>query len=249
MGKNKKQTAEAIPQPVVASTTASEEDHKTFMENTKKKLKIQFRTENQKKFWDMIDENTVTICSGSAGTGKTYVALVKALDLLLNNNPNGMYKRIIIVKPAVPADEQYGFLPGGLDEKLEPYIYSFTYILEKLLTKKRAEQMFSKNLIEIKALGFLRGVTLDRAIVIFDELQNASDRQLKTLLTRIGEDSKYLILGDVSQSDRFKNQSQSALYIGKEKLTGIPGIGIFEFTNDDIVRHPIIQKILEKLEC
>jgi len=205
---------------------------------------IKFRTENQKKYWDLIGEKEVTLCAGPAGTGKSFISLAKALEIFSKERKK--YKKIIIVKPAVEADEKLGYLPGSMEEKLEPYIYSTKYVLEKILGKAKINNLFLKGKIEIMALAYMRGINIDNAILILEEAQNCTPRQMKTILTRIGEDSKFIISGDHEQSDRYRNTKESGLYFAMEKLKDIPEIGIFEFEPEDIVRNPIVGKILEK---
>ena len=206
--------------------------------------KMEFRGNRQKDFWDLIAEKEITLCSGPAGTGKSYISLAKALQIF--SKERKIYKKIIVVKPVVEADEKLGYLPGNVEEKLEPYIFSTKYILEKILGKPRIDNLFAKGKIEVMALAYMRGINIDTSIVVCEEAQNMTPKQMKTLLTRIGENSKFIISGDHEQSDRYKKQSDSGLYFAMNKLKDIPEIGMFEFTQADIVRNPIISKILER---
>ena len=133
-----------------------------------------------------------------------------------------------------------------MEEKLQPYIYSTKYVLEKILGKPKIDNLFSKGKIEVMALAFMRGINVDNSILIFEEAQNCTPRQMKTLLTRIGENSKFIISGDHEQSDRYKDMKESGLYFAMDKLKSIPEIGVFEFQPADIVRNPLVGKILEK---
>lgn len=221
------------------------DDDDASQENKFKNLSnIQFKTKNQEKFWNLIDDKEITFCSGPAGTGKSFISLAKALQIFSKERKK--YRKIIIVKPAVEADEKLGYLPGSMEEKLQPYIYSTKYVLEKILGKPKIDNLFSKGKIEMMALAFMRGINIDNSILIFEEAQNCTPRQMKTLLTRIGENSKFIISGDHEQSDRYKDMKESGLYFAMNKLKDVPEIGVFEFEPSDIVRNPLVGKILEK---
>ena len=245
---NKRISAQNVTQKVVTPFPKDDfdfDDEDASQENKFKNLSsIQFKTENQQKYWNLIGDKEMTFCSGPAGTGKSFISLAKALQIFSKERKK--YRKIIIVKPAVEADEKLGYLPGSMEEKLEPYIYSTKYVLEKILGKAKIDNLFSKGKIEIMALAFMRGINIDNAILIFEEAQNCTPRQMKTLLTRIGEDSKFIISGDHEQSDRYKDTKESGLYFAMDKLKNVPEIGVFEFESADIVRNPLVGKILEK---
>jgi phosphate starvation-inducible PhoH-like protein len=205
---------------------------------------IEFRTDRQQDFWNLIYEKEITLCSGPAGTGKSYISLARALQIFSRERKK--YRRIIVVKPVVEADEKLGYLPGTVEEKLEPYVYSTKYILEKILGKQRVDSLFSKGKLEVMALAYMRGINIDNAIVVCEEAQNMTPKQMKTLLTRIGEDSKFIVSGDHEQSDRYRKPTESGLYFAMNKLKNIQEIGILEFEQSDIVRNPVICKILER---
>jgi phosphate starvation-inducible PhoH-like protein len=205
---------------------------------------IEFRTDRQQDFWNLIYEKEITLCSGPAGTGKSYISLARALQIFSRERKK--YRRIIVVKPVVEADEKLGYLPGTVEEKLEPYVYSTKYILEKILGKQRVDSLFSKGKLEVMALAYMRGINIDNAIVVCEEAQNMTPKQMKTLLTRIGEDSKFIVSGDHEQSDRYRKPTESGLYFAMNKLKNIQEIGILEFEQSDIVRNPVISKILER---
>lgn len=207
--------------------------------------RIKFRSPNQKLFMDTIDNHEITICSGPAGCGKSYLAIIKAFQLLLE--PDNNYNEIIISTPAVEADEKLGFLPGDVDEKMSPYLYSTYYLMEKVIGKYALNEMVDKGLIRIAALGFLRGCNISDAIFLLEEAQNTSISMCKTILTRI-ESAKMIFTGDCEQNDKFKKKEETGLYFMMNYLKDVKGIGIFEFTKHDIVRNPIIEKILEKFE-
>ena len=212
----------------------------------KKKTKSKFLTENQKIYSETLLNNQITICSGPAGVGKSYIAMKTAVDLLLDDG-NG-YDKIIIVRPAVEAEEKLGALPGNLEEKLDPYIFPSYYLLNKIIGKEAREKLKEAEVIEVFALAYMRGMTIDNAILVFEEAQNATPKQMKLLLTRIGTNSKFFISGDIEQTDRYKDKKQSGLYDAITRFNGINGIGIFEFGDKDGVRNPIITKILQKYE-
>lgn len=212
----------------------------------KKRPKSKFLTENQKIYHDTLLNNQITICSGPAGVGKSFIAMKTAVDLLLDDG-NG-YDKIIIVRPAVEAEEKLGALPGNLEEKLDPYIFPSYYLLNKIIGKEVREKLKDAEVIEVFALAYMRGMTIDNSILIFEEEQNATPKQMKLLLTRIGTNTKFFISGDIEQTDRYKDKKHSGLYDALTRFKGINGIGIFEFGDKDGVRNPIITKILQKYE-
>jgi len=213
----------------------------------KKKTKEKFLTTNQKKYYDTLTSSEITVCSGPAGVGKSYITTKAAIDLIAD--PTTPYEKIIIVRPAVEAEEKLGSLPGNVEEKLDPYIFPSYYLLNKIIGKEAREKLKEIEVIEVFALAYMRGMNIDNSILIFEEGQNASPSQMKLLLTRIGFNSKFFISGDVEQSDKYRNKTQSGLWDAIEKFRGSDGISIFEFKDkNDIVRNPLITKILEKYE-
>jgi phosphate starvation-inducible PhoH-like protein len=212
----------------------------------KKRPKGKFLTENQKIYYETLLNNQITICSGPAGVGKSYIAMKTAVDLLLDEG-NG-YDKIIIVRPAVEAEEKLGALPGNVEEKLDPYIFPSYYLLNKIIGKEAREKLKDAEVVEVFALAYMRGMTIDNSILIFEEAQNATPKQMKLLLTRIGSNTKFFISGDIEQTDRYKDKKHSGLYDALTRFNGIPGIGIFEFGEKDGVRNPIITKILQKYD-
>jgi len=213
----------------------------------KKKTKEKFLTQTQKRYYDTLISSEVTICSGPAGVGKSYITMKAAIDLL--SDPNTPYEKIIIVRPAVEAEEKLGSLPGNVEEKLDPYIFPSYYLLNKIIGKEVREKLKELEIVEVFALAFMRGMNIDNSILIFEEGQNATPSQMKLLLTRIGFNSKFFISGDVEQSDRYKNKTHSGLWDAMEKFRDDKYISTFEFKDkNDIVRNPLISKILQKYD-
>ena len=212
----------------------------------KKQTKEKFLTENQKTYYDTLRKNQITICSGPAGVGKSYIAMKAAVDLLQDSQNS--YEKIMIVRPAVEAEEKLGSLPGALEEKLDPYISPSYYLLNKLIGKENREKLIELDFIEVQALAYIRGWNIDNTILIFEEAQNSTPKQMKLLLTRIGFNSKFFISGDLEQTDRYKDKTQSGLWDAISKFRDMDDIGVFEFNEKDIVRNPLITKILKKYE-
>jgi phosphate starvation-inducible PhoH-like protein len=206
--------------------------------------KEKFLTENQRTYYENLTKNQITICSGPAGVGKSYIAMKAAVDLL--RDTNNSYEKIMIVRPAVESEEKLGSLPGTLEEKLDPYISPSYYLLNKLIGKENREKLIELELIEVQALAFIRGWNIDNTILIFEEAQNSTPNQMKLLLTRIGFNSKFFISGDLEQTDRYKDKTQTGLWDAIKKFRDMDDIGIFEFDENDIVRNPLITKILKK---
>ena len=212
----------------------------------KRKQKSKFLSDNQKDYYDILISNQITICSGPAGVGKSYISMKAAVDLLMD--PSNSYEKIIIVRPAVEAEEKLGSLPGNLEEKLDPYIFPSYYLLNKIIGKDTREKLKEIEAIEVFALAYMRGMNIDNSILIFEEGQNATPSQMKLLLTRIGFNSKFFISGDLEQFDRHKDKTQTGLWDALKKFQNMNDIGVFEFKPNDIVRNPLISKILEKYE-
>ena len=213
----------------------------------KRNTKEKFLTQTQKNYYDVLISSEVTVCSGPAGVGKSYITMKAAVDLLAD--PSTPYEKIIIVRPAVEAEEKLGSLPGNVEEKLDPYIFPSYYLLNKIIGKESREKLKELEIIEVFALAFMRGMNIDNSILIFEEGQNATPSQMKLLLTRIGFNSKFFISGDVEQSDRYKNKTHSGLLDAIEKFRDSKVISTFEFKDkNDIVRNPLITKILQKYD-
>jgi len=212
----------------------------------KRKQKSKFLSDNQKDYYDILVSSQITICSGPAGVGKSYIAMKAAVDLLMD--PTNTYEKIIIVRPAVEAEEKLGSLPGNLEEKLDPYIFPSYYLLNKIIGKDAREKLKDAEIIEVFALAYMRGMNIDNSILIFEEAQNATPNQIKLLLTRIGYNSKFFISGDLEQTDRYKDKKQSGLYDALQRFQNVNDIGIYDFRNAKNVRNPLIVKILERYD-
>lgn len=213
----------------------------------KRKTKQKFLSENQKIYYDKLVNNQITICSGPAGVGKSYIAMKCAVDLLAD--PLTPYEKIIIVRPAVEAEEKLGSLPGGVEEKLDPYIFPSYYLLNKIIGKELREHLKDIEAIEVFALAYMRGMNIDNSILIFEEAQNSTPSQMKLLLTRIGFNSKFFISGDLEQFDRHKDKTQTGLWDVMHRFDDVEDVGIFEFKPYDVVRNPLISKILKKYDA
>lgn len=211
-----------------------------------KRPRKKFLTDSQKEYYDILCKNQITICSGPAGVGKSFVAMRAAIDLLCD--PENGYEKIIIVRPAVEAEEKLGSLPGNVEEKLDPYIFPSYYLMNKIIGKEAREKLKEVEVIEVFALAYMRGMNIDNSILIFEEGQNATPKQMKLLLTRIGFNSKFFISGDLEQTDRYKDKTHSGLYDALVKFRDVEDIGVFSFDNKDIIRNPLINKILDKYE-
>jgi len=205
-----------------------------------------FLSEGQRHYFELLENKEITICTGPAGVGKSYIAMNAAVQLLLD--PNNSYEKIIIVRPAVEAEEKLGALPGNVEEKLDPYIFPSYYLLNKIIGKDAREKLKEYDIIEVFALAYMRGMNIDNSILIFEEAQNCTPKQMKLLLTRIGFNSKFFISGDLEQTDRYKDKTHSGLWDAIERLKDLDNIGIYQFDNKDIIRNPIITKILDRYE-
>ena len=211
-----------------------------------KKSKDKFLTQSQREYYDKLVRNQITICSGPAGVGKSFIAMKAAVDLIADHT--SPYEKIIIVRPAVEAEEKLGSLPGNVEEKLDPYIFPSYYLLNKIIGKEAREKLKQMEVIEVFALAYMRGMNIDNSILIFEEAQNATPKQMKLLLTRIGTDSKFFISGDLEQTDRYKDKKHSGLWDAIEKFKNISEIGVHEFGDEDVVRNPLITEILKRYE-
>ena len=211
-----------------------------------KKPRKKFLSESQKEYYDILKESEITVCTGPAGVGKSFIAMKAAVELLMDTNNS--YEKLIIVRPAVEAEEKLGSLPGNLEEKLDPYIFPSYYLLNKIIGKEAREKLKENDIIEVFALAYMRGMNIDNSILIFEEAQNSTPSQMKLLLTRIGFNSKFFISGDIEQTDRYKDKTQSGLYDAVKRFQNMDGIGTYSFENKDVIRNPLISKILNRYD-
>jgi phosphate starvation-inducible PhoH-like protein len=212
----------------------------------KRKQKNKFLSKHQEDYYNILKNNQITVASGPAGVGKSFIAMKAAVDLLLDSNNS--YEKIIIVRPAVEAEEKLGSLPGNLEEKLDPYIFPSYYLLNKIIGKEAREELKKAEIIEVFALAYMRGMNIDNSILIFEEAQNSTPNQMKLLLTRIGYNSKFFISGDLEQTDRYKDKKQSGLYDAIQKFSNVSDIGVYDFRDAKNVRNPLITKILSEYD-
>jgi phosphate starvation-inducible protein PhoH and related proteins len=211
-----------------------------------KKIRNKFLTESQKTYYELLTNNQIVLCSGPAGVGKSYISMKAAVDLLMD--PTNSYEKIVIVRPAVEAEEKLGSLPGDMEEKLDPYIFPSYYLLNKIIGKEAREKLKEAEIIEVMALAYMRGMNIDNTILIFEEAQNSTPKQMKLLLTRIGYNSKFFISGDLEQTDRYKDKKQSGLWDALQRFKQVDDVGVFEFSDKDVVRNPLISKLLKRYE-
>jgi phosphate starvation-inducible PhoH-like protein len=201
------------------------------------------RTDNQKEYIRTVAENVITFCQGVAGSGKSHIAVGLALEYLLDEK----VKKIIITRPVVESGEKLGYLPGSAEEKLHPYLLPLLDEINYFIPAAQYANLKINNKIEIVPLGLMRGRNFHNCFIVADECQNASYDQLKMLLTRIGMNSKMVVTGDTSQSDLHRHM-QGGFYNMMSVLEGVEGIGIAKLTSSDIVRNPIIGKIIHRLD-
>ena len=204
---------------------------------------IKARTENQRRMVESISKNDMMFAIGPAGTGKTYTAVALAVRALKNRE----VKKIILTRPAVEAGENLGFLPGDLKDKLDPYLQPLYDALGDMIAPEKLVYYLENRVIQIAPLAFMRGRTLDNAFVILDEAQNATEAQLKMFLTRMGTSAKFVITGDITQTDLPKHQP-SGLLQAQRILKNVEGIDFIELDGSDVIRHKIVKRIIEEYE-
>ena len=201
------------------------------------------KTFNQAEYLKLLNEKDLIFATGSAGSGKTYLAVVYAVNML----KRGLVQKIILTRPAVEAGESLGFLPGDLKEKVDPYLRPLYDALYDMLGVESTNSLIEKQVVEIAPLAYMRGRTLENAIIILDEAQNATIDQLKMFLTRLGFNSKMIITGDCSQID-LPRTARSGLRVTSHMLADLKEVGVIDFTVFDVVRHPLVGKIIERFE-
>lgn len=204
---------------------------------------ISARTPNQQKLVEAFENNDLTFALGPAGTGKTYIAIALAVRALKNR----MARKIILSRPAVEAGEKLGFLPGDMKDKIDPYLQPLYDALEDMIPAVKLKEYMESKVIQIAPLAFMRGRTLNDAIIVLDEAQNTTTHQIKMFLTRLGMNAKMIVTGDVTQID-LPRSTQSGLVQALRILDTVPGVGKVEFGKKDIVRHSLVQRIVEAYE-
>lgn len=201
---------------------------------------VMARSANQLRYIQAMERSDLVFAIGPAGTGKTYLAVAMAVQMLMNKRVN----RIVLTRPAVEAGEKLGFLPGDLQEKVDPYLRPLYDALYDIMDYERVERLLERRVIEIAPLAFMRGRTLGDSFIILDEGQNTTSEQMKMFLTRIGLDSKVVVTGDITQID-LPPGKRSGLVEARELLSGIEGIEFVYFTEKDVVRHPLVKSIIK----
>ena len=202
------------------------------------------KTFNQYRLIKSVKNSDLVFSIGPAGTGKTFLSVLLAVNYL----KKGLVNRIIITRPAVEAGESLGFLPGDLKEKIDPYLMPIYDALDAILGSEQKDKLIEKGVIEVMPLAYMRGRTLDEAFIILDEAQNSTDKQMLMFLTRLGFNSKMIVNGDITQIDLNVSRNRSGLILAKEKLIGIDEIAFVEFDNNDVIRNPLVKKIIERFQ-
>ena len=204
---------------------------------------IQYKNPAQKRFYQTISKKDITFCIGPAGCGKTYLSVHRALREL--GDKNSPIDGIVIVKPLVEAaGEKIGYLPGDVEEKTLPFMMSFYYNMEQIIGKQRLEVLKTNNIVQVIPMAYMRGITLSDKFVILDEAQNATPDQIKMFVTRLGSNSKYIITGDLAQSDI--KRGMSGLEDAIKRFAGVHGVGLASFKEKDIVIHSLVRRLLKR---
>ncbi len=210
---------------------------------TRRGEEVRAKTFRQRQYIDYISKRDLTFCIGPAGTGKTFLAVVVAVRELLADR----FEKLILTRPAVEAGEKLGFLPGDLQQKVNPYLRPLYDAINEFIDPEKVPSLMERGVIEVAPLAYMRGRTLNNAFVIVDEAQNTTASQMKMVLTRLGFHSRMVVTGDITQTDLAPNQ-QSGLSVALRILKNVEGIGFSEFSQKDVVRHPLVQRIVSAYE-
>jgi phosphate starvation-inducible PhoH-like protein len=236
---NQRRRRKLTPEEEIEAVEAINRGHSVNILD-KIKVDIKAKTQNQKKLVNEIKNKEIVICSGLPGTGKTFLSCGVALELL-KNDPR--YRKIVIVKSVTTLkDEEIGFLKGTMKEKMEPFMYSFMHNFEKVIGRQNVESLRASGMIEELPIAYMRGINIDNSITIIDEAQNISIDNIRTIMTRLGENSKMIFLGDENQID-MKKKSESSLNFIINKFKDFEEVGTVVLGEDDVVRNPLIKKI------
>ena len=214
-----------------------------ILAKTRRGLEIRAKTFHQRQYIDALRRRDLTFCIGPAGTGKTYLAVVVAVQALLSNQ----FERLILTRPAVEAGEKLGFLPGDLQQKVNPYLRPLYDAINEFIDPEKVPNLIEREIIEVAPLAYMRGRTLNNAFIIVDEAQNTTPAQMKMVLTRLGFNSRMVITGDITQTD-LPSYQKSGLDVALQILKNVEGIAICEFSQQDVVRHPLVQRIVAAYE-
>jgi len=212
-----------------------------YLEGTR--LDIKFKNEHQKEYYKILDQYEISICSGIAGCGKTHIAMFKALELI--KDANSPIEKIYLSKPNVEVGEKLGYLPGTVEEKIYMYMLSFHDVLDDIIGDDMVKQLKLHGVIQYLPIQFLRGRTLKNACVIIDECQNLTSNEIKTIITRIGHNSKYMLLGDTDQTDKKFTNEDNGLNDALKRFADFDKMGKFKFGPEDSVRNPIINDLIK----
>ncbi len=230
-----------------ALNTQSQEElqalQKDVIARTRRGEELRAKTFRQRQYIQAIRTHDLTFCMGPAGTGKTFLAAVVAVQALLDNQ----YERIVLTRPAVEAGEKLGFLPGDLQQKIDPYLRPLYDALSEMMDSEKVSNLMERGIIEVAPLAYMRGRTLSNAFVILDEAQNTTPAQMKMVLTRLGFRSRMVVTGDTTQTD-LPSFQQSGLAVAQKILQNVEGIAFCELTRADVVRHALVQRIVAAYE-